>query len=255
MLEVDTEPTAYDKPRDIVHFDLADPSFTGYEWDFPTLMNGESLVCRGVYHLLLPGESSAHVDLAERLSRRLANVGLDFAKCKKKRYAQRGFATHEPMARPHVILVGEAAGVDPITGEGIAQALLYGKYVAPYLLEKLDANQLDFGDWKRALSQSPLGVDLRVRNVVCRIFFGPARSFYERWFVQNPEAMELGARYFGGDPIDKRVLLELGASAAAYVMFKGFGQKPFSYVRLPISSNAADQTTPSMHSTASRSAS
>lgn len=232
VLEVDTEPTVHDMTRDIIHFDLADPNFNGYEWDFPTVVNGQELICRGVYHLLMPGESSGHVDLGERLARRLANVGLDLAKCKKKRYAERGFATHEPMARPRIILVGEAAGIDPITGEGIAQALMYGQVVAPYLLKKLDADKLDFGDWKRTLGRTGLGVDLHMRNVLCRIFFGPARPFYERWFVQNPDAMELGARYFGGDPINKATLLKLAASATAYVALKGFGNKPFSYVPL-----------------------
>jgi flavin-dependent dehydrogenase len=232
VLEVDTEPTAHDMTRDIIHFDLADPNFNGYEWDFPTVVNGQELICRGVYHLLMPGESSGDVDLQERLARRLRNVGLDLAKCKKKRYAERGFSTHEAMSQPRIILVGEAAGIDPITGEGIAQAILYGKTVAPYLLKKLDKDALDFRDWKRTLLRTSLGVDLHMRHALARVFFGPARPFYEKWFVQNPEAMELGARYFGGDPIDRTTLLKLGASVASYVLFKGMGQRPFSQVPL-----------------------
>ncbi len=230
VLEVDTEQTPHDMSRDIIHFDLADPNFNGYEWDFPTVVKGQELVCRGVYHLLLPGESSGHVDLAERLDRRLRNVGLDLAKCKKKRYAERGFSSHEAMASPRIILVGEAAGIDPITGEGIAQAILYGKTVAPYLLSRLDKDTLHFRDWKRSLLRTPLGVDLYMRHAMARVFFGPARPFYEKWFVQNPEAMELGARYFGGDSVDRGALLKLGASVASYVLFKGIGQRPFSQV-------------------------
>ena len=51
-------------------------------------------------------------------------VGLDLSGYKKKRYAERGFSPHEPASAPRLLLVGEAAGIDPITGEGIAQALL-----------------------------------------------------------------------------------------------------------------------------------
>jgi menaquinone-9 beta-reductase len=232
VLEVDTEPTVRDKARDTIHFDLADANFNGYEWDFPTLVNGQELICRGVYHLLMPGESSGEVDLAERLGRRLENVGLDLAQCKKKRYAERGFSTHEAMSRPRVILVGEAAGIDPITGEGIAQAILYGKVVAPYLLKKLDKDALHFRDWKSSLMLTSLGVDLHLRHALARVFFGPARPFYENWFVQNPEAMEIGARYFGGDSIDRSVLLKLSGSIASYLLFKGVGQRPFSQVPL-----------------------
>lgn len=209
VLEVDTEEAPGDLPRDILHFDLSDRSFDGYEWDFPTVVDGQAMRCKGVYHLLLPGQSGHKVDLTKRLAKRLAKDGQDLSKYKKKRYAERGFAAHEALAAPRVILVGEAAGIDPITGEGIAQALLYGRAVAPYVLSKLDRDVLNFRDWKLALSRSDVGVDLHVRSLICRLYFSPARRALERWFLDNPEAMEQGVRHFGGDHVEKRVLLRL----------------------------------------------
>jgi menaquinone-9 beta-reductase len=213
VLEVDTE-AGPGEADDLLHFDVGDPAFTGYEWDFPTVVGGKKMVCRGVYHLVLPGESAGTVDLTKRLADRLARFGLDLSRCKKKRYAERGFAPHEPASSPRTLLLGEAAGIDPITGEGIAQAILYGEVAAPYVLSRLSANALDFADWPSVLARTRLGFDMYVRHFLCRRFFGPSRAFYEEAFLDTPEVLELGIRYFGGIRIDRRALLALGTKMA-----------------------------------------
>lgn len=214
VLEVDTAPTALDGPRDLMHFDVSDHDFIGYEWDFPTIVDGAELVCRGVYHLVLPGHDAAEADLTARLSARLARFGLDLSACKKKRYAERGFAPHEPCARPRVVLIGEAAGVDPITGEGIAQAILYGEALAPYLVARLRDGDLGFHDWPSTLRATRLGWDMAMRDRLCRRFFGPARSWFEDNFAQTPEGLEIGVQYFGGLKVDRQKALQVAWSVA-----------------------------------------
>lgn len=214
VLEVDTELADGDTPRDLMHFDVSDHGFTGYEWDFPTLVNGRPMVCRGVYHLVLPGREAREVDLADRLAKRLSRFGLDLSGCKKKRYAERGFSPHEPCARPRIVLIGEAAGVDPITGEGIAQALLYGEVLAPYLVQKLRDRELSFHDWPRTLRATRLGWDMEMRDRLCRRFFGPARSWFEDNFAHTPEGLEIGVQYFGGLRVDRRKAAEVAWSVA-----------------------------------------
>ncbi len=212
VLEVDTEQTRHDGPRDLMHFDVGDHGFNGYEWDFPTLVGGRAMVCRGVYHLVLPGHDAGEVDIARRLEDRLARFDLRLSDCKKKRYAERGFATHEPCSRPRALLIGEAAGVDPITGEGIAQAILYGELLAPYLVARLRSDELSFGDWPRVLLDSWLGWDMDTRDWLCRRFFGPARGWFEDNFARTPEGLEIGVQYFGGLRVDRVKALKVAYS-------------------------------------------
>jgi flavin-dependent dehydrogenase len=226
VLEVDTVGVAIDRPRDIIHFDLSDATLDGYAWDFPTILDGQELMCRGVYHLLKPGESSGSVDLEERLQHRLRPLGLDLAKCKKKRFAERGFAPHEPLAKPRVLLVGEAAGIDPITGEGIAQALLYGRAAAPYVIASLSSNRFDFADWPAHFARTDVGIDLRVRHELCQKVFGPKRDFYDAWTARTPEACELAAAYFGGRPVSKLGLARISASAGLALALRPLTWKP-----------------------------
>ena len=97
----------------------------GYAWDFPTVVDGRPLVCRGLYHLKTAGtratdDTGAHEgpDLAALLAERLRAQGIDPARCKNKRYAERGFEPTACLARGRRMLVGEAAGIDPATGRG-----------------------------------------------------------------------------------------------------------------------------------------
>ena len=212
VLEVDTEPVERDLPRDVWHFHITDPSFTGYLWDFPTIVDGREMICRGVYHLQMPGTHEAD-DLAGRLGRRLAEFGLDLGKCKRKRYAERGFSAEEPHAGARVLLVGEAAGVDPITGEGIAQAVLSGEVAGPYLADRLRTGDLSFEDFPRTLARTVLGIDLRTRTALASRLFGPSRAFYERGLYAVPDVVTLGVQYFGGWPLDLRLAARVGASA------------------------------------------
>ncbi|MCS6902006.1 MAG: FAD-dependent oxidoreductase [Myxococcales bacterium] len=212
VLEVDTPRTAQDPPRSMLHFDLSDPRFDGYFWDFPTVVEGEELVCRGVYRLVIPGRKPQ--DLEELLARYLERVGLDLRDSKKKRYAERGFAPQEPCWAPRILLIGEAAGVDPITGEGIAQALLYGEVAAKFLAERMARRDFSFVDWPDALASSPLGLDMRIRHEICARYFGPARAFYEEAFLEAPEAFSLGVDYFAGRPLRRLAQLSAGLRMA-----------------------------------------
>jgi flavin-dependent dehydrogenase len=201
VLEVDTPCVPQDPPRAMLHFDLSDPTLDGYLWDFPTLVDGEPLACRGIYRLLVPGRGED--DIQGRLERYLAERGLSLRDCKKKRYAERGFAPREACTAPRMLLIGEAAGVDPITGEGIAQALLYGEVAGAYLADQLARRDYSFTGWRQVLEGTVLGLDLRIRHEISARYFGPARPFYEEAFKETPDALRLGVDYFAGRKLER----------------------------------------------------
>jgi flavin-dependent dehydrogenase len=211
VVELDTEPVAGDLPRDILHFDVEDRSFTGYTWDFPTLVDGKPMVCRGIYHLKLDDRP---VDLCAILERRLAALGLDIGRYKLKRYAERGFEPRRPVATPRVLLVGEAAGIDGLSGEGIAQAIEYASLAGPYLAEKIASNDFLFGDWPSRLSRSKLGVDLGLRHRLLTYYTGRYRSWFERHLLLTPEFIACSMERFAGQRVNVRRLLPPMMSAA-----------------------------------------
>lgn len=206
VLELDTEGTKFDRDRDLVHFDTSDRSFSGYYWDFPTRVGDRDLVCRGIYHLRI---GDLDVDIHARLGARLAAMGLAIDDYKNKRFAERGLTEDEPLVSGPLVLVGEAAGIDPVTGEGIAQAIEYGSLAGRFLAEVLRGRQR-LARWTELVHGSRLGLDLRIRRRLVRTFFGPSRARVERLLVTSPAAVRAGCRHFGALPADRAELLDIG---------------------------------------------
>ena len=198
-IEVDTEPVESDLPRDVLLFDASHRELPGYYWDFPTLVDGREMVVRGVY-ILRPTDGPAVIEIQSVLQLELERRGIDLAKLKKKRYAELAFDPHVPVSRPHVLLVGEAAGIDPVTGEGIAQAIYYGAAAAKYLAEKLAVRDFGFEDWPSTIRRSSIGRDLIVRTLGVGLFYGPPRANVEAFLHASPEFIRVGCQHFGGKP-------------------------------------------------------
>lgn len=217
VIELDTERVDGDLPRDTLSFDYFAPGFAGYAWDFPTLVDGMPLMCRGVYHLKLPGQAPA--DIAELLARRLSALGLDLTRYKVKRFAECGFETRQRYAVPHIALVGEAAGIDAFSGEGIPQAIEYGAFAGRYLAEKLQEGDLSFRDWGKRMLRAKPGYDLRMREWLMHHYYGSRRELIERHVGNLPEFVQCTAEQLAGLPISNlrflRALTLMGVHAVA----------------------------------------
>jgi flavin-dependent dehydrogenase len=194
-VEVDTERALGDLPS-AVHFEFSE-GLTGYSWDFPTVIDGQRKMCRGVYRVL----DGKRDDPRERLRAHLARSGLDLARYEVRQFAERGFEPGEPMACPRVLLVGEAAGIDILSGEGIAQAIQYGAIAAVFLAEAFRSGDLRFEGWTRAVHASQLGRQLRRRLVYRRLLYNPARPDVERVVRRIPAAVRMAMQEFAGKPV------------------------------------------------------
>lgn len=203
VVELDTEAAPGDLPRDTVVFDFDARELRGYAWDFPTLVAGQPLVCRGVYALGVAADNPR-----TRLAAYLAARGLDIARYRVKQFAERGFEPGEPLARPRVLLVGEAAGIDIATGEGIGQAIEYGAVAGPYLARALADDRLGFHDWRRVIDRHHLGLQLRIRHAAHRVFYGRGRPTVERMLPRLPALMRTGVQDFAGVPVSGLGLIQ-----------------------------------------------
>ena len=212
-VEVDTETAPTDPPRDVLHFDLREQG-VGYGWVFPTVVDGRALACRGQYQL--DWETEGSVDVALRLEQQLSVAGIDRAGLRFKRYAVRGLELHRPMAAARVLLVGEAAGVDPLLGEGIAQAICSGAIAARYLIERLAKNSLGFADWRGHFARSPTGLDILARVSLVSVFRNPtSRRLLEQMALATPESLDVVTAVSAGKAVPGLSALVAGLKASA----------------------------------------
>jgi flavin-dependent dehydrogenase len=227
VVEVDTEPVRSDPDRSLLHFDASDPALPGYAWDFPTVVDGRPLVCRGVYRLKL--EDDGHDegrDVSALLAARLRRQGIDPSRCKNKRYAERGFEPATCLARGALMLVGEAAGIDPVTGEGIAQAIEYGVLAGRFLARHLtsEGGPSTVAGWHDEVGDSRLARDLRIRTRFVRLFYGPSRPGVERFLTETPDALYVGCQHFAAQPYDWIKLAEVLGRGAAQLLAVRLGE-------------------------------
>ena len=203
VVELDTEAVAEDLPRDTAVFDFSMRDLHGYAWDFPTVVNNQPLVCRGAYVIHNLGHDSPKQRMAQYLTAR----GLDPASYKHKQFAERGFTPGSEIARPRVLLVGEAAGIDIATGEGIAQAIEYGYVAGPYLAKACERDDFGFGGWLPHLEHRHVGWQLRIRHICYEAFYGEKRDMIERMLPKMQALMKIAVQDFAGKPLSKLAML------------------------------------------------
>ncbi len=202
VVELDTPASALDLPRDTAVFDFAATDLAGYAWDFPTLVTGRELVCRGAYVIHNLSNDSPRARVAAYLGPR----GFDVADFKLKQYAERGYQPGAALSVPRVILVGEAAGIDIATGEGIAQAIEYGALAGAYLARAFERDDFGFRGWRGSVARHHVGWQLWIRHACYRAFFSAHRPTLERLLPQTRALLQLGVNDFAGVPMSPLTL-------------------------------------------------
>jgi flavin-dependent dehydrogenase len=72
------------------------------------------------------------------------------------------------------LFVGDAAGLEPLFGEGIASALGLGTIAAQFAFEALLNNDFSFSNYEKRIRSSPIGSMMRRRHMVAkRIYSSP----------------------------------------------------------------------------------
>ncbi len=162
-------------------------NFAGYIWDFPTQINGEPMRCWGIYdtNILAYGKRP---QLKDTLAEEMKRVGFDLNNYKIKGHPIRWFSPDNPMSAPRVLLVGDAAGADPIFGEGISIALGYGNLAARAIKEAFERNDFSFRRYKLRVLISPLGQALFSRWIITFIIYPLKWNWFQflLWRILKP---------------------------------------------------------------------
>jgi flavin-dependent dehydrogenase len=193
-------------------FDLrvADAGVEGYYWDFPTVVEGAPAVSRGIYH----ANSTACSDLKNQLARCLAVRGLDIARVKLKPFSTRPLVRGAPLARRGLALVGEAAGIDATTGEGIAQAILMGSAAAKHLASALRLGDDRLDAYEAEILGAAVGRHLLQSAWLARRVYGRHGGVWRGFLARDGLALDAGARWYAGERLAWTTKARLGGRLA-----------------------------------------
>ena len=180
VLEVLASPNANPlHASDEVYFEFAPvvDGIAGYTWDFPTQLKGQPMQCWGIYDTNMAADVP-RPPLKETLAADMARCGYDLAESELKGHPIRWFDPGNKVNAPRVLLVGDAAGADPLFGEGISMALGYGKLAAGVLVDAFKRSDFEMADYPTRLLRSPLGQTLLARWLIAQIIY----ELRWRWF-------------------------------------------------------------------------
>lgn len=152
-------------------------NIAGYVWDFPTQVGGVPMRCWGIYDTNMLADEK-RPPLREPLAEEMSRRGIDLDQYEIKGHPIRWFSPENEMSVPRVLLVGDAAGADPIFGEGISIALGYGAVAARELSESFQRADFSFRGYRRRVVRSALGQTLIARWFIASIIY-PLKW---RWF-------------------------------------------------------------------------
>ncbi len=157
----------------------------GYLWDFPTLIQEQPHLNIGIFDSrVLDGQRA---DLPGLLGKRLEARGLSSHWPKLEGHPERWFEPTGTYSRPNVILVGDAAGIEPLFGEGISFALAYGLVAARAISEAFQNQDFSFAGYRDLILSDHLG-KLLARNRKLAYYF--YRQEYRAFFSLLARAFE-----------------------------------------------------------------
>jgi len=181
-------------------FSLMARGLRGYLWVFPVAGDRINV---GLMHY--PSRPLSGGELTALLARGLADLGIhpEAARGETARgWPAWGYEPAAAVAAPHVVLLGDAAGIDALTGEGIGVAMEHGMVAAREIAAALagDGRGLAFAGYRRALRRAVVGRELALDRWLARLLYRPDR--WHSWLglmMFDRRVLELyAARVSGG---------------------------------------------------------
>lgn len=192
----------------------------GYLWVFP--VPGD-LINVGLMHY--PAYRQGGPALLDILRRGLGELGIDLPARGSRGWPVWGYAPGTAISRPRVLAVGDAAGIDGLTGEGIAVAMEQAIVAGDAVYEALDRRQFGFAGYRARVRRAVVGRELALDRWLARLLYGGKGERWRYWLslvLYDPDVLEMyAARVSGSEVLADQKLRLYGALARHAVRGRG----------------------------------
>ncbi len=170
----------------------------GYLWVFPV---PDGRVNVGIMHY--PASRLGGPALIEQLRAGLAEVGHELPARSAHGWPVWGYHPRAKVAAPRLLVVGDAAGIDGLTGEGIAVAMEQAQVAGDLIARGLRTGDLSFTGYRRALRRAVVGRELALDRWLARLLYQPGRG-WRHWMslvLYDPDVLEMYAARVAGSEV------------------------------------------------------
>jgi flavin-dependent dehydrogenase len=128
----------------------------GYVWHFPCVREGTPSVAHGIGDVrIYPDKPRA--DIKKIFSRELKSRNIHQGPKTWSSHPIRWYSDEDPVSQANVILVGDAAGIEPALGGGIHLSLSYGEVAARAIMDAFQKDDFSFGDYQQRVRSHEVG--------------------------------------------------------------------------------------------------
>lgn len=195
----------------------------GYSWSFPCLIDGRPHLNVGIYDQFPRGSDARGGEQSKIVSELIESFAeLPLKSLKRHKlswhaFPIRWFQPADRYARGHVMLAGDAAGVDPLMGEGISCGFEHGKLAARAIDDTLRGDATALTAYDRALHEGSIGMKLSQLRFAARNFYGRHHRMFFRIAGISRRAQAIGVDWYNGarhlDEVPTRLLVAKFARA------------------------------------------
>lgn len=150
----------------VFDFSLTSNGVAGYCWIFPTVQQGPPLLSLGIIEA--PFVKADSISLKAAFAGWLKELGIDLNQFDLKGHPALRYEPRVRCSNSRVLLVGDAAGIDPLFGEGITSALSLGVIAAQAAYKAIRNGDFSFSDYEKRIRSSSIGSLMRRRRLFAR---------------------------------------------------------------------------------------
>jgi len=138
----------FDEKKIVLDFTPIKEGLQGYIWHTPCIKDHKPFIGHGIANIRFCKDKSKG-NMKEIFTKELLSRNIHIEKKLWSSHPIRCLSENDTISKPNILLVGDAAGVEPATGGGIHFALSYGEVAANTIVNAFQINDFSFKDYKQ----------------------------------------------------------------------------------------------------------
>ena len=140
----------------VLDFTPMNENLQGYVWHFPCIKDGKPSMNHGICHTRI-NKNRPQPNIKKILSKELQARNIVCQSSQWSGHPIPWFAEQPSLAQPNVLLVGDAAGIEPLLGGGIHLSLSYGDLAAKEIIDAFKNKDFSFKNYNDRLNDHNTG--------------------------------------------------------------------------------------------------
>jgi len=155
----------------VIDFSPISEGLQGYIWHFPCLYGGNPMMNHGIVDFQI-NSNKPRANIKKIFSNSLSSKNVF---CKQQLWSGHPITWstgRNTVSQPNILLVGDAAGIDPAIGGGIHLALSYGEAASKTIADAFYHNDFSFKNYKDQLKSHIVGKYINKLTNLSNIMYG-----------------------------------------------------------------------------------